>query len=247
MTAKRTTASLLLFAFVLLFAAAGGCKGTGGDPVDVSSSPSPAPSVTASAEAPTPDPAVSTGNEVFDMLTRFFAEYGAASSGIIEAVYASGDRALMTECFQMLDDEAYVALVFGSVGMLAFDEQTYYCSGTVSGAYAGSGYMLPGGEFEYDFESGGSVSGFVTDARHIEAYFKNGDQGVTVTVSRFGDGYVFLVKSGSFTGICEVRSGYLRYGRFPSSQVFDVGNDGFPDIAEANILIYADGAVSISE
>lgn len=247
MTARRTISILLLLGLVLAAFLSVGCDRVKGKLDGIVTTPSPAPTEAAATEAPTPRPASFSGNEVFEMLTRFFAEYGSAADGLIEAVYSSGDPAIMSECFLLLHDEAYVARIFASVGMLVFDDESSYCSGTVTGAYAGSGYMLPDGDFEYDFEQGGSLSGTVTDGRRIEAYFKNGEGGVTVKVNRLSDGFIFLVEDGGVTGICEVRERYLCYGRFPTAQVFDVGDSGFPDIAGVGILIYSDGAVSISE
>lgn len=235
---------MLLLSALLL--ASAGCKRSGGDPVDVIPSDAFLPT-SVPTDAPTPEPAYTSGNDVFDMLTKFFREYTPAASGIIEAVYASGDRAIISECFMLLRDETYVARLYASVGMLAYNEESFRCSGSVSGAYGGSGSVLPDGEFEYEFESGGSVSGSITDKSRIEAVFSIGGGSVTVTVNMLDEGFVFFVRSGSFTGICEVRDGYIRYGRFPSAQVFDLGDGGFPDIADAEIFIYSDGSVSFSE
>lgn len=245
MTKIRTIA--LLLAVIIVSFASSGCDRINEKLDGIVPTDSPAPTEAAATSAPSPVPAVYPGNEVFGMLNRFFEVYGSAADGMVEAVYSLGDRAIMSECFLLLHDEAYVARLFASVGMLVFDEESSYCSGTVTGAYAGSGYMLPGGDFEYDFEAGGSVSGSITDGRRIEAYFKEGVKGVTIKVNRLGEGFLFLVGDGGVTGICEVRDGYLCYGRFPTSQIFDIGDGGFPDIAGVEKLIYSGGAVSFSE
>lgn len=243
---KKAAALLLCISALLLCS----CAWLGDLLYDASTDGEPEPVPTEPAPAETGEsPSAAAGNPVFGFFISYMRLFEKQTYGSFDAVYSSGDMELIASYLDFMRDEARLAEICATVGMLPASTETvepYY--GILTGAYAGEGSIDRESAFSFRFENGGSISGELIGGTKI-VFTKTAGRSVSrLSLSRTGRGYTARIDAEGITSYIEISRNGLRYTRFPSIPGDEpAGEISFPENPSSKVLTYSGGRASLSE
>lgn len=234
---KALIFALALAFFAAVFPACAPDSESGGDAM---------PSETAPALTQSPSDAPSDlNNPVFGLFSEFFEVFKSASDGLFDTVFDSESRDIQICYLALMRDEALLAKLRSSVGMLPVGEDSGLFGGSMTGPYAGTGYLKSDGSFSYVFESGDSFEGRVTAEGRLSAEYRSGGSITELLLVRLPEGFLFRASDPEAVRVCEAAAGALRYVSCDPEDPALNEKDVFPEAG--GTLTFSDGTVSISE
>ena len=228
-------ASLLLSA--LLFA---GCAKISGALGSVGNTPVPPETTDAPTDGPSPSPS-EDANPLFGLIGDFTDDFRSASFGLFEEVYENGGESVRSAYLSLMSDEALAAMLRPTAGMLPVFSDAGLFGSSVTGPFAGTGVMKDDGEFSYSFETGGSLSGRLSDGQVVTASVSRGGLSADLILSSADGGWLLRVSRGSGTGFLKIGAEGLRYVYLDPSVPVPDDPAFFPD--EEGALVFEGGVL----
>lgn len=246
MRRRRTAEYLLALVLAALMLLSGGCVWLGEALSKASATDAPAPAET---EAPEWTAAPSSiENPVFAMFSEYSKLRAKGAKGLTGAVYDSEEELPRILLLRLLNDESMLSGVFASVGMLSRDNAQAAYTGSLTGAYAGSGELLGDGSFSFDFDSGKRITGSFEGRKGFRCDLTEGGVTYHLMFFRSEEGFILRVVSGGETGILEITADGLKYACGPSSLIKgDSTGAEFPTAEGLSYLYWSAGALSCEE
>lgn len=241
-TTKYVAAALI----VLLFGLSCGCAWVGQALDAFTPAETEAPAATKKPETTEVPAASFADNPVFIFFTEFYRAYGKAANGLFDAVIEKGDATVSALYMQAMKDEAFISLVYATVGMLQETDGASAFSGTFTGAYAGAGKLTFTNSFSYVFDSGAEIRGTLKDGA-LRCEYLDGDELISIMVVRANLAYYAWVMGSEETSALEIKQGSFRYSRFDNVLLADFMETEFPTAAGVPVLSYIGGSLWISE
>lgn len=244
---KTASALLLLCAFAAL---AAGCAWLGDLLYDAKEAGEDASATEpAETDGSAPAPKNDGANPVFTFCMGFLSVYRRVGSGMLSEVLSSGDEALMRYYMLLSDDMALLDECLATVGMLPAGTDTPApFSGTLEGAYSGSGEIDRHGRFTFECSGGARITGSIEDGLLLSFRRVSHGKAAEAVISRSGRGYTARIAEGSSVRFIELTRDGLRYtetedasGKSASGEPF------FPESGGTPVFSYSNGAAVISE
>lgn len=202
---------------------------------------------TAAPASPTAAPS-SIENPVFALFSDYNRLRAKAAKGLVGAAYDSEDALARTLITRLLREESMLSEVFATVGMLSRESEEAAFTGTLTGAYAGSGELLTDSTFSYRFDSGVTLSGSLEGRSVLRCDYCEGSSICHLMLFRASEGFMLRVVSGGETGVLEISAGGVRYACGASSLIKGEGTGAeFPKAEGLSYLYWVEGALSCED
>ena len=204
------------------------------------------PSMTESAS---PTDAGDGANPVFTFFIGFLNAYRRLGANMLTEALSSDDEEVMRAYMRLADDMALLTECYATVGMLpsASDTPAPF-SGTLEGAYPGSGEIDRGGAFVFELADGGRIEGSVKDGMLISFRRESRSGASDIVIARSGRGYTARSAEGRSVRFLELTRDGLRYTEAADDGgTLAVGEPFFPENADAPVLSYSAGRIGLSE
>ena len=187
-------------------------------------------------ESASPTDAGDGANPVFTFFIGFLNAYRRLGANMLTEALSSDDEEVMRAYMRLADDMALLTECYATVGMLpsASDTPAPF-SGTLEGAYPGSGEIDRGGAFVFELADGGRIEGSV----------KNG---MLISFRRESRSGASEIAEGRSVRFLELTRDGLRYTEAADDGgTLAVGEPFFPENADAPVLSYSAGRIGLLE
>lgn len=144
-------------------------------------------------------------NPVLFFITGFQLAFAKASKGLPSFAYEKGGET-QELAMRLMRDESRLCLVAATAGMLPDRTEVGSFTGTVTGAYAGSGVLTNTGDFSFTLLKGGEIKGSLLSAM-LTAKVPDG----SLSLYRNGSEYLLWFTDGDGTSVIRVERNELSF------------------------------------